>query len=105
MKPKIDFIIDESSNISNETVTDFDSRDLKAQENQRYAQDTHERRILSKWVRYVVSLWLAIVIIIIMLNNRFVGLSDTVCCVLLGTTTINILGLAFIVLRGLFDKK
>jgi hypothetical protein len=34
-----------------------------------------------------------------------VDISDTVLCVLLGTTTINILGLAYIVLKGLFPEK
>jgi hypothetical protein len=39
--------------------------------------------------------------------NKLLELSDTVMSVLLGTTTLNVLGLSFIVLRGYFhsDEK
>ncbi len=73
---------------------------------ERYDQDTKERKLLSHWVIIVVSLWLLFVLAILSLNRLLeLKLSDTVLCMLLGTTTINILGLAYIVLKGLFDRK
>ncbi|MDR2004872.1 MAG: hypothetical protein LBQ74_17765 [Prevotella sp.] len=72
----------------------------------RYLQDTAERKLLSHWVIGVVSIWLLLVVAILCLNRLLdFKLSDTVLCMLLGTTTINILGLAYIVLKGLFDSK
>lgn len=72
----------------------------------RYVQDTKERRLLSHWVIGVVSVWLGLVMLVLMLNGKCgITLSDTVLCVLLGTTTLNILGLAYIVLKGLFPES
>jgi hypothetical protein len=89
-------------------VYDVDSRGLKDQEHQkrlRYTQDTKERKLLSHWVMCVVSLWLLGVLTVISFNKVWnLCISPTVCSVLLGTTTANILGLAFIVLKGLFPN-
>ncbi|MDR1918826.1 MAG: hypothetical protein LBQ65_04170 [Tannerellaceae bacterium] len=83
-----------------------DSLDIPTQESLRYRQDTKERKTLSKWVRRVVSLWLVFAAFILLFNHILCfNLSDTVICMLLGTTTINILGLAYIVLKGLFENK
>jgi hypothetical protein len=88
---------------------DADSLELKAQKklaNERYRQDTDERKLLSHWVMFVVSVWLLLVFaILIMTGCMILDMSDTVLCVLLGTTTINILGLAYIVLQGLFPES
>jgi hypothetical protein len=75
--------------------------------NKRFEQDTKERKLLSHWVVWVVSVWLFLVIGVLILTGccRCVDISDTVLCMLLGTTTINILGLAYIVLKGLFPES
>lgn len=94
--------------ISNFMVDDFssanpDAEDLETQERKRYAQDTTYRKLLAKWVMWVVSVWLGIVITIVVLTGiRVLTYTPTVLVTLLATTTINVLGLAFIVLRGLF---
>lgn len=91
--------------------SDIDSDDLKIQiklkelEQQRYASDTVDRKWLAIWTAVVVSLWLSLVIFILIVNERFsLCLSDSVLITLLGTTTINVLGLSFIVLRGHFNS-
>ena len=92
-----DFMVDDFSSANP------DAEDLETQERKRYAQDTTYRKFLAKWVMYVVSIWLGIVITIVVLTGfRFLTYTSTVLVTLLATTTINVLGLAFIVLRGLF---
>lgn len=94
--------------ISNFMVDDFssanpDAEDIETQERKRYAQDTTYRKLLAKWVMWVVSVWLGIDITIVVLTGfRVLTYTPTVLVTLLATTTINVLGLAFIVLRGLF---
>lgn len=94
---------DESNAVNN---GDVDKQDLKEQKkslkDDRYKKDTDLRCMLSHWVVIVDSLWLS-AILVILLFNRCIGLSDTVLLMLLGTTTINVLGLAFIILKGLFE--
>ena len=54
---------------------------------------------------WVVSIWLAIVLLIVITNSLLrLGISDEVLVVLLATTTINVLGLANIILKGLFNS-
>lgn len=90
---------------------DIDSDTLKQQtkladlKNKRYASDTMDRRWLSAWSAGVVSVWLACVLYILANNNAKFHLSDSVLNILLGTTTLNVLGLSFIVLRGHFGYK
>lgn len=80
-----------------------DAEDLETQERKRYAQDTTYRKLLAKWVMWVVSIWLGVVLLIIILTGlKLMAFTPTVLVTLLATTTINVLGLAFIVLRGLF---
>ncbi len=81
---------------------DYDKHDEKWQKTKRYADDTRHRQGLVSWVKYVVSLWLLGTFMVLCLNN-FLMLNDGVLVALLTTTTVNILGLAFIVLRGLFQ--
>jgi len=84
------------------------SEDLKLQklQNKRLEQDTKYRKVLARWVIFTVSIWLLFVIGALTFNNKCdIGISDTVACVLLGTTTLNILGLAYIVLKGLFPDS
>lgn len=88
--------------------TDKDEHSLKEQKklyNDRFRKDTKWRCILSWWVICVDSVWLLAILIILTHNQHCFFLSDAVLMTLLGTTTINVLGLAFIVLKGLFDNN
>ena len=90
----------------NKIVEDIDSFPLEKQKTLRYTQDTKYRKILAHWVMYIVSIWLGLVLFVISFNEIFhFNIDKTVCIVLLGTTTINILGLAYIVLKGIFPNK
>lgn len=88
---------------------DIDSDDLDLQkkrfENQRYKEDTESRKILAYWAAIVVSIYLLIVLMILILNHKYICLSDVVLSVLLGTTTLNVLGLMYIVLKGYFEVE
>jgi len=85
---------------------DYDKHDLEWQKTKRFAEDTNHRKWLIFWVKCVVSLWLLCVIIVVAFNSIFqFNLNDSVLIALLTTTTVNILGLAFIVLTGLFKNK
>jgi len=105
-KRAIDAIAVDKERAKSVPEKDFDNVS-KEQKNIRYGQDTEERKLLSHWVMCVVSIWLFLVLLAIVFNELWhLGINQTVSVVLLGTTTINILGLAFIVLRGLFpDSK
>lgn len=63
------------------------------------------RTTLVYWMIVVVSAWLVITAGIVITQLCLNQLSDTVLCTLLTTTTVNVLGLAVIVLRGLFRDK
>lgn len=75
--------------------------------NDRYEEDTIHRRNLSSWAAIIVSIWLFSVILILIRNTSEYKLSDAVMIALLGTTTLNVLGMMMIVLKGLFfeDNK
>lgn len=95
---------------------------------QRMLEDTRARRRLEHWATKIISYYLIIVFIILILSGfasvinimlcQFCGidskfiistdsvfLSDKVLVVLLSTTTINIIGLGLIVLRGHFGNN
>jgi len=94
----------ESYPISVTSRDDYDKYDLKWQKTRRFAEDTKHRKGLVSWVKYVVTLWLVSVLFVVTFNSTFsFKLSDSVLITLLATTTVNILGLAFIVLQGLFQ--
>jgi hypothetical protein len=83
-----------------------DSESLRRQERARYEQDTKQRKFLAYWVVLATSLWLGIVLIIVVLQGCDVlSLASSVMNVLLATTTLNVLGLAYIVLEGLFGES
>lgn len=83
---------------------DPDASILKDQIKKRYEQDTIWREIFANWVIKINTRWLTAVIVILCLSS-YINLSDNVLMVLLGTTTINVLGLAHIVLKGLFQEN
>lgn len=82
----------------------IDNPDVKNEDEQQriknkgLSQDITHRNILVYWVMSVVSVWLICVLLIVV----YTTLSDTVKVTLLTTTTINILGLPLIILKGLF---
>lgn len=93
-------------------VADPDSKSREQQEDlleaarrNRYESDTDDRKWLAQWSATVVSMWLLATLMILCCNSERFHLSDTVLNVLLGTTTLNVLGLSFIVLKGLFPSS
>lgn len=101
-----DINIEEESGLNscgvNGTV-DVDSYGLKEQVKKRFDDNTKHRRTLVFWVMWVVSIWLSLVMgVVVMSGFKFFELNDGVLITILTTTTINILGLPLIILRGLF---
>lgn len=84
---------------------DVDANTLKEQIKIRYVHDTKHRKILVIWMIATVSIWLVFTGTIVALEFRKGQLSDNVLIALLTTTTANVLGLAVIVLRGLFNVR
>lgn len=83
---------------------------------QRDVENTRARRRLEKWACRVIVAYLLFVFILMLLNgasmiwkpNLFQEhgfISDSVMITILSTTTINIIGLVVIVLRGHFEVK
>lgn len=78
-----------------------DEENLKQQEdlkNKDLSQAIKHRNWLVCWVIITVTAWLLAVLVI----TIWCDLSDTVKVTLLATTTVNILGLPLIILKGLF---
>lgn len=71
----------------------------------RYNGDTTDRKWLASWSTWVVSIWMICVIFILCFNNKLLCLSDNVIISLLVTTTLNVLGLSYIVLKGHFNAN
>lgn len=85
---------------------DSDRNDLKEQIKARYEQDTKFRHHLSVWVMWIVPIWMGFVLLLIASNGfGWTSLSDTALVALLTTTTANVLGLAYIVLKGIFPES
>ena len=73
---------------------------------ERYADTSSLRRRTAKWVMWIVSLWLAGVLVVLVCTGfGCFTLSNQVLIALLTTTTANILGLPLVVLRGLYPKE
>lgn len=78
---------------------------MKGQECARYKQNTNYRKYLALWVMIVVSLWLFLVMLIVFLYGfDIIKYETSVINILLATTTVNVLGLAYIVLKGLYGN-
>lgn len=87
---------------------DADESSLKEQVRERYRQNTRYRRIFSWWVIVVVSAWLLAAMVAVYLQGFGAFTMDGwTFRVFLATTTVNVIGLAYIVLKGMFpqDKK
>ena len=92
-------------NTTENSGSDPDSLDISEQKRKRYEQDTLHRKFLMYWVVSVVSIWLLIVINVIIANAKLkLEMEPEVQITLLATTTVNVLGLAYIVLKGLFEE-
>lgn len=96
------------ANIEETQSLDLDSKSMLAQaemrtalENKRYSDNTKNRSILAFWTFVIISLWLIGVVVLLSCNF----LSDSATITLLSTTTINIIGLPAIVLRGYFAAE
>lgn len=68
----------------------------------RYSKDTDIRCSLANGTSCLIRAWLLFIVIVISCNIH--KLSDAVLITLLGTTTLNVLGLAFIVFKGYFKE-
>ncbi len=77
-------------------------QDLKGK---RYHLNTNLRAYLSIWASLIVSCWLWKVGEILMNNNEKYCLSDSVLNMLLGTTTLNVLGIVAIAMYDVFNGK
>ena len=93
---------DGKEDIDSETIDEQIA--LRKAQRLRYISDTGDRKWLAEWSTTVVSLWLFFVFFILIKNSDSFHLSDSVLSVLLGTTTLNVLGLMYIVLKGHFNN-
>lgn len=75
----------------------------------RIIENTNARKRLEKWATRVIVCYLFLVLILVILNSLKVydllEVSDAVVITILSTTTVNIIGLGLIVLRGHFYTK
>lgn len=91
---------------------DIDAVDLEYQQykwdvlkQDRFKSDSKDRVWLAEWSTAVVSIWLFLVFMVLISNSNTLHLTESVMNMLLGTTTLNVLGLMYIVLRGHFNNK
>lgn len=75
----------------------------------RIIENTSARKRLEKWATRIIAIYLFVVLTIAILDSLRVmnvfEISDTVMVTILSTTTVNIIGLGLIVLRGHFNEK
>lgn len=71
----------------------------------RLRQNTFARKYFVFWSSFLVSCWLWKVGEILVNNNEKYCLSDNVLMMLLGTTTLNVLGIVAIAMHDLFNGK
>ncbi len=84
---------------------DIDQTSLGEQKKERYRQNTRYRSRLTIWVMIIVPTWLSAVFILVAYSIITAKeLPSSVLNTLLATTTVNILGLAYIVLKGMFPQ-
>jgi hypothetical protein len=96
----------DANNVAPVDIGDVDTSPLNDQRKIRYTQDTKYRKHLTRWVMHIVPIWLlGIFVIVCMCASNVWCLSDIAFSALLTTTTANILGLAYIVLKGMFPQQ
>lgn len=102
-----DWTIEEISPENNipETMYNPDEDSLSTQKKIRFKQDTEFRKHFSVWVMIIVPVWLVLTLVVLVLTGFKITIySEGVLVALLATTTVNVLGLAFIVLKGMFPE-
>lgn len=94
-----------SSSTSNENI----AKAKELAELHRLVENTKARRRLEKWSLNVIGLYLLAVLLIVFLNyteirylNGVIKIPESIMVAILTTTTVNIIGLGLIVLRGHF---
>lgn len=86
--------------------TDVDKSSIEEQILVRYKMNTEYRKKFSEWVIYIIPIWLGLVLFVFVLHGaRLLRFESAEIVALLATTTANVLGLAFIVLRGFFGNR
>lgn len=87
-------------------VLDYE-KEAKRIKNKSDDKDITHRSRLVNWVIIFASCYILIVFVLLFFVHfcKGKGLSDVVTITLLGTTTANVLGLPYIVLKGLFKVK
>lgn len=92
-------------NVNDDVLEDVDDKSMRQQRKERFSQDTRFRRHLANWVMTIVPCWLLSVVVILFLHGLgLICLPTEVIITLLATTTVNVLGLAYIVLKGIFPE-
>lgn len=72
-------------------------------EAERFKNNTEQRKCLVNSTIWIIKLWLfAVVVLIFLCAFKQCELDKIVLCTLLGTTTVNVLGLGHIIIKGLF---
>lgn len=96
----------DESTVSDNGMVDVDKSSLNEQIRERYTQDTRFRKHLARWVMWIVPVWLGLVLVIVFFCGfKLTELESSVLITLLATTTVNVLGLAYIVLKGIFSQR
>lgn len=98
-----------ADSVKSSICSNLDSLDLKGQigiltlleELDRFRKDTKDRSNLAYWTFGIITVWLVAVVVLMACNF----LPQTVYVTLLTTTTVNIIGLPAIVLRGYFTPN
>lgn len=103
-KYDIDDLLADGGDVSIDLEEDYDEHGLDWQQTKRYAQDTKLRTNLTRWVQWLIPAWLALVMAVLIMSMFCGDIDSSVLIALLTTTTVNIIGLPYIVLKGLFDK-
>lgn len=104
----IDAGFDKSAILGNapDTLEDVDDMTMREQRKARFTQDTRFRRYLANWVMVIVPAWLfCVILILILCGCSVISMEKEVIITLLATTTVNVLGLAYIVLKGIFPES
>ncbi|MEZ5001865.1 MAG: hypothetical protein R2730_02410 [Chitinophagales bacterium] len=76
-----------------------------ALKNNRYRINTVLRTILSFWSAVLVTAWMVVVSVVLMRNNKFYHIGDSVLIALLTTTTIQVIGISIIAMKDLFHGR
>ena len=92
--------------VPNDILEDVDDLSMRQQRKMRFSQDTRYRRYLANWVMIIVPFWLfSVIVTLILCGCSVIKLDKEVVITLLATTTVNVLGLAYIVLKGISPES